>query len=65
MVKLFVTTVQWVVGNQLHIEILCKIEYLEVRCEKGMLYLYGHVITFLLVIMVTIEPVSSTSISSS
>ena len=30
-VKLFDTIVRWVVGNQLHIAILCRLEYLEVR----------------------------------
>ena len=29
--KLFNTVVRWVVGNQLHMAILCRIEYMEVR----------------------------------
>ena len=32
--KLFDTTVQWIVGCQLHIAILCIIEYLEVRGNR-------------------------------
>ena len=65
MAKLFITAFQWVVGNQLHIAILGKIKYFEVRCEEGRLCLYDHVLTFPLVITKTIGSVSSTSISSS
>ena len=32
--KLFVIILRWVVGSQLNIAILCKIEYLEVRWEE-------------------------------
>ena len=57
--------VWWVVGSQLHIEILCKIEYLEMRWEEQSRNLYGQDHTFPSVMIETIGSKSGPSISSS
>ena len=59
--KLFVTGVRWVVGSQLNIAILCKIEYLEVRWEEQSQNLYGQDHTFPLVMTETIGSKSGPS----